>query len=100
MKLFRYLAVLLITIAGMAYSIEAVVPVLASISIENTGEETEAKESSEVIAPTKSETRKVSPTIVVNHKPSPFSISIVGEQLFLEPLHKSSRVILHRALLL
>jgi hypothetical protein len=99
MRLSKHLITLLVLFAGLAYSIEATLPALSAVVIENSGEETEATEKTESVIPTQSEAKRVrlNSSFKVTY-PSGVKIFIAysGKQHFVKP----SSIILHRRLLI
>lgn len=98
MKLVRQIALIFLVCTGAVYSLENAMPAIGIIFIENTGEESEAKESSEIVAPNKTETRKVTSLIETNADFELVSSTIGTHFSLAEPLKNSARIILHRAL--
>jgi hypothetical protein len=100
MHMLRQLALLLVLVAGLAYTVEASLPALAAFTIENSSEETAAKETTEILAPAKTESRKVTALTsapfeqILNITP----VKVNYPQTVVTP--KTPRPILHRALLI
>jgi hypothetical protein len=99
MRLSKHLITVLVLFAGFAYSIEATLPAMAAVVVENSGEETEANEKTENVLPAQAEPKRVrhNSSIKVKH---PLSVKIFiaysGKQHFIKP----SSIILHRRLLI
>lgn len=99
MRLSKNLITLLILLAGFAYSIEATLPAMAAIVIENSGEETEANEKTESLVPvqTVAKRERHNSSIKFNRPSSiKFYTAYSGKQYFDKP----SSIILHRRLLI
>jgi hypothetical protein len=99
MKLSRHIITLLVLLAGFAYSVEATLPAINTLVTENTGEETEASEKTESLAPAQAESKRLTHRFSIKiHRSSGVAIrsSFSGNQHFVKP----SRVILLRRLLI
>jgi hypothetical protein len=99
MRLSKHLITLLVLLAGFAYSIEATLPAMAAVVIENSSEETEANEKTESLAPIQTEAKRArhNSSIKVNRPSSvKFFVAYSGKQHFEKP----SSIILHRRLLI
>jgi hypothetical protein len=99
MRLSKQLITVLVLLAGFAYSIEATMPAISAVIIENSGEEAETNEKTESVIPTQAEAKHVrhSSSTKVKH---PSSVNLFkaysGKQFFVRP----SSIILHRKLLI
>jgi hypothetical protein len=98
MKLIRQIALIFLVCTGAVYSLENAMPAIGIVSIENTGEESEAKESSEIVAPNKTETRKVISLVETYTDLELVSFTGSASISLVTPLKNSARIILHRAL--
>jgi hypothetical protein len=99
MRLSKNLITLLILLAGFAYSIEATLPAMDAVVIENSGEETEATEKTESIVPAQAEAKRVrhNSSIKVTR---PSGVNIFIAYSFKQHFVKPSSIILHRRLLI
>jgi hypothetical protein len=98
MRLSKHLVTLLVLLAGFAYSIEATLPAIAAVAIENSSEETEANEKIESLVPAQTEAKRVqhNSTIKVNRPTGVRFLLTHSEQHFV----KTPSIILHRKLLI
>jgi hypothetical protein len=99
MRLSKHLISLFVVVAGFAYSVEATLPDMAAVEIENSSEETEANEKTESLVPSQTEAKRVQHNSLIKvNRPScvKFFTAYSGKQYFDKP----SSIILHRRLLI
>ena len=99
MRLSKHLIRILVLFAGFAYSVEATLPEMTAIVIENSGEESEANEKTESLVPAQTEAKQIrenSRTKVNRPSGARFFSAHSCRQFFVKP----SRIILHRKLLI
>jgi hypothetical protein len=99
MRLSKHLITLLVLLAGLAYSIEATLPAMTAVVIENSSEETEANEKTESLVPAQTEAKQIrenSTTKVNRPSGARFFTAHSCSQCFVKP----SSIILHHKLLI